>query len=328
MVVEGRALAVVNTLYLAKRVVVSFLSIVTIASIVFGMTAAIPGSAATIVLGTQRTEEAMRQLRDQMGLNRPLHERYIDFLVDTFTFSWGDSFISGQPVADTVVPAFFKTLELAIVATILSMLLAIPLGVLTAAKRDSIFDTVSLNLSYVSISIPSFVSATLLLLLFTQDPLAFFPNGGYVPLSEDPIGWLHHLILPAISINFVIFAYVLRQTRSSMIETLEADYIRTARLKGVAERNVLAKHALRNGLLPTITVIAINFGWMMGSVVIIEEIFSYPGIGRTIVRAISNRDLPVIQAAILVPTIAFILANLAADVLYTFLDPRISLGEK
>jgi peptide/nickel transport system permease protein len=325
---EGKKLAVVNTLYLAKRAVVSVLSIITITSIVWGMTAAIPGSAATIILGTRRTQEAVAELREQLGLNRPLHERYVDFLIDTFTFNWGDSFISGQPVADTVVPAFFKTLELAVVATLLSLLLAVPLGVLTAAKRDTTFDSISLNLSYLSISVPSFVIATLLLLLFTQDPLSFFPSGGYVPMTEDPIGWLHHLILPAISINFVIFAYVLRQTRSSMIETLEADYIRTARLKGVAERSVLARHALRNGLLPTITVIAINFGWMMGSVVIIEEIFSYPGIGRTIVRAISARDLPMIQAAILVPTIAFILANLTADILYTLLDPRIEMGEK
>ncbi|MFB6184311.1 MAG: ABC transporter permease [Haloarculaceae archaeon] len=318
----------VNTLYLAKRIVVSIISVIAIASIVFGMTAAIPGSAATIVLGTQRTEEAMHQLEQQMGLTRPLYERYIDFVLHTFTFDWGTSLISGQPVSKLVVPAFFRTLELALVATIISIIIAIPLGVLTAAKRDSIFDTVSLNLSYVAISIPSFVSATLLLLFLTTPPLNLFPNGGYVPLSENPIGWLYHLILPAISINFVIFAYVLRQTRSSMIETLEADFIRTARLKGVAESNVLARHALRNGLLPTITVLAINFGWMMGSVVIIEEIFSYPGIGRVIVRAISSRDLPVIQAAILVPTMAFILANLVADLLYTVLDPRIELGEK
>jgi len=318
----------VNTLYLVKRIATSILSILVITSIVFGMTSAMPGSAATIVLGMDRTEEAVEQLETQMGLNRPLHERYIDFLVDTITFNWGDSFISSQSVSEIVTPAFINTLELALVATLISILVAIPIGVLAAAKRNTIFDTLSLNSSYFLISIPSFVSATMLLLMLTQPPFNLFPNGGYVAPTESPIGWLKHIILPAISINFVILAYVLRQTRSSMIKTLESDYIRTARLKGVAERNVLGRHALRNGLLPTITVIAINFGWMMGSVVIIEEIFSYPGIGRVLVQAIHSRDLPVLQAAILIPTIAFIGANLLADVLYTVLDPRIQLGEK
>jgi len=318
----------VNSLYLAKRIVVAFLSVVAIASIVFGMTTAIPGSAAVIVLGTQRTPEAVAQLEEQMGLNEPLHERYLDFVLDTFTLNWGESLISGQAVAELVVPAFQKTLELALIAMLISILIAIPLGVLTGAKRDSLFDSAILNTSYIAISVPSFVSATLMLLFFTTPPFDFFPNGGYQPLGEGVLGWLHHLLLPAISINFVIFAYVLRQTRSSMIETLESDYIRTARLKGVAESKVLAKHALRNGLLPTITVLAINFGWMMGSVVIIEEIFSYPGIGRLIVRAISSRDLPVLQAAILVPTMTFVGANLVADFLYSVLDPRIEMGEK
>lgn len=318
----------VNALYLVKRIGTSLVSILVIASLVFVMTVAMPGSAATIVLGTQRTEEAVAQLEAQMGLNQPLHERYADFVIDTVTFDWGESLISGEPVAEMVGPAFLNTLELALMATLISIVVAIPLGVLTAAKRNSWFDNISLNMSYFLISVPSFVSATMLLLLLTQPPLELFPNGGYVNPTEDVLGWLHHILLPAISINFVILAYVLRQTRSSMIETLESAYIRTARLKGVAERNVLAKHALRNGLLPTITVIAINFGWMMGSVVIIEEIFSYPGIGRLLVGSIHSRDLPVIQAAILIPTIAFIGANLLADILYTVLDPRIQMGEK
>lgn len=318
----------VNTLYLGKRIVTSVLSIFVITSLVFGMTSAMPGSAATIVLGMQRTDAAVEQLETQMGLNQPLHERYVDFVIETLTFNWGESFITGQSVSKMVVPAFFNTLELAFMATLISILVAIPIGVLAAAKRDTIFDSLSLNTSYFLISIPSFVSATMLLLLFTQPPLDIFPNGGYVDPTTDIVGWFQHIILPAISINFVILAYVLRQTRSSMIDTLESAYIRTARLKGVAERNVLARHALRNGLLPTITVIAINFGWMMGSVVIIEEIFSYPGIGRVLVSAIHGRDLPVIQAAILIPTIAFIGANFLADILYTVLDPRIQLGEK
>lgn len=318
----------VNTLYLAKRVVVAAISVLIVVSVVFGMTEALPGSAADIALGTAQTEESVQQFKQQMGLDRPLYVRYVEFIVSTITFNFGDSFLSGEPVMKVLAPAVQKTLELAIVATLLSIVTAIPLGVLTAAKRRSIFDNLTLNTSYILVSVPSFVSATLLLLVFTSPPLNFFPSGGYEPMSKGLFTWLHHLILPAISLNVVIFAYVLRQTRSSMIETLESDYIRTARLKGVGEAKVLMRHALRNGLLPTVTVVAINFGWMMGAVVIVEEIFSYPGVGQLIVRAISSRDLPVLQAAILIPTIAFIGANLLADILYTIMDPRIGLGEK
>lgn len=317
-----------NTVYLAKRILIALFSVFIVISLVFFMTAALPGTAAEIALGQQKTEEAVAQLEAELGLDRPVMVRYVEFVIDMFTLDWGDSFLSDQPVIDLVLPALLRTLQLAVVALTIAILLAIPLGVLTAAKRDSWFDNITLNVSYVAVSIPSFVSATILLLYLTTPPLDFFPSGGHVPLTEDVVGWLHHLILPAISMNFVILAYILRQTRSSMIDTLESSYIRTARLKGVAERNVLARHALRNGLLPAVTVIAINFGWAMGAVVIIEEIFTYPGIGRLIVRAIENRDLPLIQATILVPTVAFIFANLLADVIYTLLDPRVQLGEK
>ena len=317
-----------NTLYLAKRVVIAFLSLFIVSSLVFGMTMALPGSAAEIILGTQQTEESVQQVREEMGLNRPLHVRYLDFVVGTFTLDWGQSLVSDQPVVDLIAPRLARTLQLALFAMLLSIVIAIPLGVIAAADRDTIVDTLITSVSYVGVSIPSFVSASLLLLFLTTPPLDLFPTGGFVPFSEGFVPWLRHLILPAVSLNVIIFAYVLRQTRSSMIETLESDYIRTARLKGLTERSVLAKHALRNGLLPTVTVLAINFGWMMGSVVIVEEIFSYPGMGRLIVQAISERDLPVIQAGILVPTAAFIFANLLADIVYTYLDPRIQLGEQ
>lgn len=318
----------VSALYLAKRVGIALFSVFVVTSLVFGMTTALPGTAANIILGTAQTPEAVDQLEQQLGLNQPIHYRYADFVIDVFTLDWGNSFVSGQPVEGIVLPALQRTLELALVAMLFSIFTAIPLGLLAAAKRNSLFDNITLNISYIAISIPSFVSATILLLLFTSPPMDFFPNGGYAPFTEGPIQWFRHLVLPALSINVIILAYVMRQTRSSMIDTLQSEYIRTARLKGVEESKVLLRHALRNGLAPTVTVVAINFGWMMGALVIIEEIFSYPGIGREIVRAIHARDLPVIQVAILIPTIAFILANLTADILYSILDPRIEMGEK
>ncbi|NHN42942.1 ABC transporter permease [Halorubellus sp. JP-L1] len=317
-----------NYLYLVKRTAIALLSVFIVVSVVFGITTLLPGSAANIVLGTEATEQSIQQVNEELGLDRPLPVQYVDFVGGVMTGDFGESLISGQPVMEMVWPRLLRTLQLAAVAMLISVVVAIPLGILAASERDTIVDHVVTSGSYVGLSIPSFVSATLLLLFLTTPPLELFPKGGFVPISEGMIPWLHHLLLPAIAMNTIILAYILRQTRSSMVETLESDYIRTARLKGVAERNVLFKHGLRNGLLPTVTVLALNFGWMMGSVVIIEQIFAFPGMGELIVQAIDNRDLPVIQAGILVPTIAFIFANFAADVIYTMLDPRISLGDE
>ncbi|MFC4550054.1 MULTISPECIES: ABC transporter permease [Halorussus] len=316
-----------NKLYLVKRVAVACLSLFVVASAVFVITHVLPGSAANVILGTQATDQAIEQTRAQLGLDRPLTVQYVDYVVGVFTGDFGTSLISGQPVLQMIWPRLIRTMQLAFVAMAMSIVTAIPLGVLVAAKRDTIVDSAITNLAYVGVSVPSFVSATLLLLALTRPPLNLFPSGGHVPLNQGVWPWLYHLLLPALAMNVIVFAYVLRQTRSSMVETLESDYIRTARLKGMGESKVLFKHALRNGLLPTITVLALNFGWMMGSVVIIEEIFAYPGIGRLVVQAISNRDLPLIQAGILIPTAAFILANLVADIVYSALDPRITLGD-
>jgi peptide/nickel transport system permease protein len=316
-----------NYLYLFKRLVYMVVAVLAVSSAVFAITTLVPGNVANYILGTGATEERVAQVEADLGLDRPLHVQYVDFIGDVITLDFGESFVSGQSVSGMIWPRLIRTLQLAAVAMTISIVTAIPLGIVAAAKRDTIVDQLVTTTSYVGLSIPSFVSATLLLLLFTSPPLELFPRGGYVPLSDGVIDWLHHLLLPAIAMNTIILAYVLRQTRSSMVETLESGYIRTARLKGVAESKVLFGHAFRNGLLPTVTVLALNFGWMMGAVVIIEEIFAYPGIGEMIIQAVDSRDLPVLQAAILVPTIAFIIANFVADIVYTLLDPRITLGE-
>lgn len=316
-----------NYLYLLKRLVYMVVSIVVVSSAVFAITNLVPGNVANVILGTGATEERIAQVEAELGLDRPLYVQYLDFVGGVLTLNFGDSLISGQPVSEIIWPRLIRTLQLAAVAMVISVVTAIPLGIIAASKRDTIVDQLITTTSYIGLSIPSFVSATLLLLFFTSPPLELFPRGGYVPLSEGVIAWLHHLLLPALAMNTIILAYVLRQTRSSMVETLESGYIRTARLKGVAESKVLFGHAFRNGLLPTVTVLALNFGWMMGAVVIIEEIFAFPGIGEMIIQAIDGRDLPLLQAAILVPTIAFIIANFVADVVYTLLDPRITLGE-
>lgn len=316
-----------NYAYLLKRTAYMLVSILVVASAVFIITFLVPGDVATVILGTEATEESRQQVEQELGLDQPVHVQYVDYMSGLVTLDLGESLISGQPVAEIIWPRLFRTLELAALGTLISVTAAIPLGIVAASKRNTVVDKFITTSSYLGLSIPSFVSATFLLLIFTQPPLDFFPRGGHVPITEGVFPWLHHLLLPALAMNTVVLAYVLRQTRSSMIETLESDYIRTARLKGVSEPRVLFRHAFRNGLLPTVTILALNFGWMMGAVVIIEEIFAYPGLGELIFQAIRARDLPLLQASILVPTVAFIVANFVADIMYTLLDPRITLGE-
>lgn len=316
-----------NWLYLGRRLLFSAITVWFVLTVVFAMVNVVPGSAADILLSQQATEENVEQVEEELGLNEPLHERYIDWMGGVVTGDWGDSLITKQPVLSMVIPRTIRTFQLALATLLLVSVLAIPAGVLAAAMRDTLVDSVISSLAYIGVSIPSFVTATILIILFTQPPLELFPSGGYVPLSEGVIPWLHHMALPIISLTIILVAHVLRQTRGSMIESLQSEYVWTARLKGVSEVKVLFFHALRNGLLPTITVLAFNFGWLLGSLVIVEQIFRYPGLGQLLVEAISDRDMPLIQAAIIIPTVGYIAANLLADLLYTALDPRINLGE-
>ncbi len=317
-----------NQIYLLKRIVTATVSLFIVSTAVFAITQILPGNAATVILGNEATEEAVKEIEAQLGLNRPLWQQYIDYMIGLLTLNFGISLTSQQPVMSMVWPRFIRTLQLAMVTMGMTVITAIPLGVIAAKERDSKIDYLITTSTYLGMSVPSFVTATLLLLVFTTGPFGFLPSGGYTPISQNVIEWLQRIFLPALSLTVIVMAYVLRQTRSSMIETLESKYIRTARLKGVGESKVLFNHALRNGLLPTVTVLAINFGWLMGAVVIVEEIFRYPGIGELIVIAIRNRDLPVIQAGVLIPSAAFIFANLTADIVYTWLDPRITMGDQ
>lgn len=317
-----------NVAYLAKRILYALFSLWVVLTVVFAMTHVLPGSAANIVLGQQATEERIETVEEELGLDRPLHVQYVDWLTDVLVGDWGTSFISDEPVVAMVVPRLWRTLQLAALTLAVVVALAIPLGVAAAAMHNTVVDDLITDASYLGVSIPSFVSATLLLLLFTGPPLDLLPSGGYAPIGEGVGPWLTHLVLPVASLTIVLVAHIMRQTRTEMIEALQSEYVRTARLKGLGEVTVLFKHALRNGLLPAITVIALNVGWLLGSLVIVETIFSYPGLGKLLVEAIQARDLPLIQFAILIPTAGYIFANLATDVAYTYLDPRITLGDR
>lgn len=314
--------------YLGKRLGFMTLSLFAISVIVFVLTQVLPGNAANTLLGSYATDENIATIERQLGLNEPLYVQYLIWVQELLFNAGGESYIHNAPVFDEVIPRLLRSLALAVVTTMITVFVGIPLGVLAAQYVKTRSSSILNGITYLGASVPEMVSGTVLILLFAGPTFSLFPSGGYSPIGEGFLAWLHHLALPAISLSLVLTAHVMRQTRSSMIDTLRSEYIRTARLKGLSERTVLFKHALRNGLLPTITVLALNMGWLIGSIVVVEEVFTYPGIGRLAVRAIQERDLPLIQASVLVISFMYIVANFAADMLYTRLDPQIEYGGK
>lgn len=313
--------------YLAKRLMFILLTLFAISFIVFGVTQLLPGNAAVMILGQFATEAKIQALEQQLGLNLPWYIQYINWLTGILTGNWGDSYVLNQPIAGIIELRLIHSAQLALVALLGVTSIGIPLGVIAAVKRNSPIDTLVSGASYVGISVPEFVSGSLLILLLGGPVFGILPSGGYVPLRNGILPWMEHMALPSITLTILLVAHVMRQTRSGMIETIQSEYVRTARLKGMSERTVIFKHALRNGLLPTITVLALDLGYLMGSIVVVEEVFAYPGLGRLIVFAIQNRDLPTLQIGVLIVAATYAFANLGADLVYTYLDPRIDYGD-
>lgn len=315
-----------NGSYLLKRFGYILIILWLISVIIFLLTQALPGSAAQMRLGVFGTEEKIAALEQELGLNRPMYVQYFDWISSFVVGDLGQSFVYDQPVRDLIYNRVIRSLQLAAVSTLLVIVVGIPLGVVAAKFRDS---RLSLGISiaaYIGTSVATFVTGTLLLYLFGGPYFSVFPSGGHAPLREGIATWAQHMFLPAITLSIIMMAHIVRQTRSGMVEALQSEYVRTARLKGMAERDVLFKHALRNGLLPTITVLGFNLGWILGGVVVVEEVFTYPGLGQLLVESIQNRDIPVVQAAILLAAVGYTVGNFTADMLYTYLDPRIEYG--
>ena len=321
-----QSLTGMSTAYLVGRFVYSLISLVILSGIIFICTHLLPGDAASAILGEGATPAALATLRSQLGLDQPIVVQFFGWLGGVFTGNLGVSTTLNQPVGPIIADRFANSLSLAIAAIIVATVIAIPLGVAAAVRRGTRLDGIILAASYVGISIPDFVIAPILIICLASPPLKLFPSSEFVALSTSPTEWLAHLVLPVTALIFVLTAHLLRQTRSGMLDVLASDYIRTARLKGLPESIVLRRHALRNGLTMAITVIALDIGYLMGSIVIIEEIFAFPGLGRLIVYAVSNRDIPLVQAAALTIGAVYIAANLLADVIQALLNPRISLS--
>ncbi|HXJ83126.1 MAG TPA: ABC transporter permease [Candidatus Methylomirabilis sp.] len=311
------------TLYVLRRLASIVVVLVLISVIIFVAIHVLPGSAATLILGEYATPDALRTLERQMGLDRPLLAQYGAWVGDVLTGRWGDSLAMKQPVASVVALRLKNSATLAAAALVIVGCVAIPLGTAAALARGSLLDLAIVTATYVGISVPEFVTGMGLLLVLAGPSVGWFPTGGYADLSTGALAWVRHLALPTATLAIVLMAHVVRQTRSGLADVLGAPYIRTARLKGASERRVIVRHALRNGLVPTITVLALDLGYLMGGIVVVEEVFAYPGMGRLIIYAVQNRDVPLLQMCVLIVAAVYTLANFAADLLYAWLDPRI-----
>ena len=293
-----------------------------VSSAVFFMFKLVPGDVAAVRLGIEQTPEALAALRAQLGLDRPLIVQYLTWLGGLVRGDLGTSYVDGAPVFGIVASRFFITLELVLVITVLSALISIPVAVVAAQRKGTLVDSGIRTLSMVGYSLPTYWWAILLMLLFSV-ALGWLPAGGYVYPNRDFGRHLLHLILPTLAMVLILVAAQVRFLRASILDIIQLDYVRTARAKGLSSRRVLYKHVLRNSLAAFITVVGLNFATLIGGMVIIEQIFTWPGLGWLIITSILNRDFPVVQGAVLFVAAIFVSVNLAVDILYAALDPRI-----
>lgn len=334
--------------YIAKRILMLIPVLLGVSIIVFFLLRVCAPDPAPVVLGQHATEASMNEWREAQGLNDNIVVQYVDFIKGAVTGDFGNSYYTNQPVLQEISARFPATIEIAIFAIILASIFGIIIGVIAAVKKNSVVDNASMALSLAGVSVPIFWLGILFIILFVKI-LGWLPASGRIdPMlrpDNDITGLylidtlihgdftafkdaLWHLILPGCTLALYTLAIICRMTRSSMLDSLNQDYIRTARSKGLKESTVVVKHALRNALMPIVTVIGLQFGSLLGGAVLTETVFAWPGIGSYTVECITKSDFPVIQAVVLIIATIFVLMNLIVDVIYAFLDPRIKYGKK
>lgn len=302
--------------YFVRRMAFLVLTLLGATIIIFSMLHLAPGDPIDLIVGPNVTPEVRENIRHQYGLDRPLAVQYLSFMKSLLHGDLGESIIQHKPVSELIAERFFVTLELSLTALFISFLISIPIGIKAALKRNTVTDYALMALSLIGISMPTFWFG-LMLLYIVAFKLRFFPISGY--------GTWRHLFLPALTIGITDAALLARMVRSSMLEVIRQDYIRTARSKGLPERVVINRHALRNALIPIITLLGLRIGGVVGGSVVVEIVFARPGLGRLMVDSILARDYPVVQGVMVVLTTCIILGNLLADILYAVVDPRIKL---
>ncbi len=312
--------------YIARRLLALIPLLLIVSFIVFSLSQLLPGDPAVVLAGGQKaTPAGIARARDKLHLDEPFLKQYVIWVGDVLHGDLGDSYFDHRTVAESIRARFPVTLSLALGALALTVLIGVPLGILAAVRQGSLADRIVTATSSVALAMPDFWLGMILLSVFAVS-LRVLPSGGYVPLTESPAGWATHLYLPWIAMGVPGGAGLARQVRGAMIDALDQDYVRTAESKGLRRRVVVFKHALKNASLAPVTVLGIGFAYMLGGSVIIEQIFTLPGMGQYFYTGLIQKDLPVIQGVVLLSALIFVVLNLAVDVLYAYLNPKVRLG--
>ena len=310
--------------FLVRRAVISAVTLLLISLIVFTGVRMIPGDPARVLAGTEADAAGLEEIREKYGLNAPLPAQYLRWLGLAATGDFGESIRTRTSVAWMVATKLPITIELTVLSLLVAVAIAIPAGVVAAVRRNTAWDVLASGVSLCGVSVPNFWLGIMLILLVSVR-FGWLPASGFVPLAEDPVGNLKRMLMPALVLGTGLAAVLMRQTRNAMIEVLSADYVRTARAKGLAQRAVVVRHALRNGLIPVVTILGLQMGALMGGAVVTEQIFVLPGFGRLIVEAVFTRDYPVVQGVVLITASSYVLINLLVDLSYSVLNPRIRI---
>ena len=311
--------------FVARRVAYSAVVLFGVLVLVFTLVHLVPGDPVRIALGTRYTPEAYAALRSASGLDRPIVSQFFGYVGSALTGDLGVSFRNGNPVTVTLMERLPATVSLGLAGILIALAIALPAGIFSALREGRISDAVVRVTSQFGVSVPDFWMAILLIALFSTT-LGWLPTSGYRPLFEDPVGWLRHIVLPALTVAVVAAAIMTRYVRAAVLEVAAMGYVRTARSKGLSPRVVTFRHTVRNALVPILTITGIQLATLLGGVIVVEVVFAWPGLGRLVYNAVAARDYPVIQGAVLLIAALFLLINLIIDVLYAVVDPRIRLA--
>ena len=314
-----------NYQYVLQRLFMALIVILGVTFVVFMIMQIVPGDPARVVLGPYANDESVAGLRERLGLNRPFLEQYVSWLGGVVIGDFGQSLLNGQEVAPQLWGRVGPTFELALVSLLVGLAIAFPVGMVSALKPGSAIDIIATLFSQIGVSVPTFWMGILLVIVFALN-LGWLPPSGYTPITEDPGDWLAHIVLPAFTAGFVSASIQTRFIRSAMLDVLSANYVQTARAKGLAERRVIVTHALSNALINIVTIIGLQITALFSGIVIVEVVFSWPGLGRLALNAVLERDYPLLQGAVFVVALMVTIVNLFIDLLYFFLDPRIEFA--
>lgn len=313
--------------FVLRRILTLLPVVLVVGTITFAIIHLTPGDPAGVMLGPEATPEEISALRDRLGLDEPLVVQYPRWLFGVLQLDFGDSIFLGKPVTEAIVERLIPTTQLTLYALLISIIIGVPAGVVAALRQNSLIDRVLMMLALAGSAIPGFFLGILLILFFSVT-LRWLPSGGYVGFSEDPIGHFKAMLLPALALGFSAAGLPARLIRSTMLDVMHEDYVVTAVAKGLPMSVVAVRHGLRNALLPAVTVIGYSMGDLLGGAVIVETVFSLPGMGQLVVNSIARRDFPVIQGAVMITAIFYVLSNLLVDILYLYLDPRVRYLER